>query len=43
MIELIKTVNQNPKESLFIGVFSVIIVFILCATIVESIKLFKNK
>lgn len=43
MIELIEIVHKYPKESLAIGVCIVLITFVLCATIVEIIKLYKDK
>ena len=43
MIELIKIVHQYPKESIGIGVFFLVLAFFFFATIVETIKLLKDK
>jgi hypothetical protein len=43
MIKLIEIVHKYPKESLAIGFSVILIIFVLCATIVEIIKLLKDK
>lgn len=43
MLELIKTVHEYPKESIGIALFFIIIAFFFCASIVETIKLLKDK